>query len=132
MSTDDRTAALASVRRAIEEWRKALDVLLRVTAALKNGPDAGAVKSVAEELREARRKAASAARDAQRRVDAALALVEHAPPTSRAPPTDLAAGARVPVRRPPPLPRAAMPPLPPPDDEPVTERTPATGQGDEP
>lgn len=110
MSTEDRAVALARVRAATEEWRKALDVFLRLAAALENAPEAGAVRGMAEELRTARRKAASVARDVQQRLEATI--------DARCAPV------RVPERRPPSLPCAAPPPLPPADDEPITDRMP--------
>lgn len=117
MSTEDRQAALARVQHATEEWRKTIDVLLRLTAALESAPDANAMKGLADELRQARRKAATAAREAQHRLDATLAAI--------------CAPVRVPERRPPPLPSAAMPPLSPADDEPSAECMAVTRQGDE-
>lgn len=70
MSAEDRAAALARVQRAIEEWRRGLDVLLRLKAALEHGAAPGVVQSAATELRAARRSAGAAARDAQQRLGA--------------------------------------------------------------
>lgn len=69
MMTDDRTTALACVRRATEELRRTLDVLSRLTAALQNAPNLAGVRGVAGDLRAAQCREIAATQDAQRRVD---------------------------------------------------------------
>src|SRR5690242_5694152 len=67
--TEIRQTALSCVRRATEELRETVDVLLRLTAAIQNTSDAEGVKSAASDLRAARRRMVAAARDAQKRID---------------------------------------------------------------